>query len=196
MNSVTEEQLPRKTAQPESASVDAGAIDFAAVVARYEAPLLRYVGKLLHRDQEESEDVVQEVFCTMHRYVQKNGADSIHNPSVWLFRIAHNMAIDAARQKGLRRRTRGYLDTDTSEPGFAADEGLDALVQREACKCAVTELDKLPDDLRQVLLLKIIQGLNFRQIGEVTGLTTGNVAYKLNRGLKKLAQRLKETGVI
>jgi len=181
MNSVTEEQLPRKTAQPESASVDAGAIDFAAVVARYEAPLLRYVGKLLHRDQEESEDVVQEVFCTMHRYVQKNGADSIHNPSVWLFRIAHNMAIDAARQKGLRRRTRGYLDTDTSEPGFAADEGLDALVQREACKCAVTELDKLPDDLRQVLLLKIIQGLNFRQIGEVTGLTTGNVAYKLNR---------------
>ena len=55
---------------------------------------------------------------------------------------------------------------------------------------------RLPESHRHVLLLKIVQDMTLREIGRVTGLSLGNVAYRLNQGLKELTRRLKDAGVI
>ena len=49
-------------------------------------------------------DVVQEAFLSLHRHVRQHGQASVVNPAAWLWRVAHNLAIDAIRKRDLEQR--------------------------------------------------------------------------------------------
>jgi RNA polymerase sigma-70 factor (ECF subfamily) len=176
---------------------DAG--DLMAVVAHYQGPLLRYVGRMLNRTDPEAEDIVQEAFVRLHRQVDRHGAASIKNLTTWLFRVAHNLTIDARRRR--LRRKRGpetAVDADARLAERAANE-LDALgevLRREARQVALRELGLLEEQQRQVVLLKIIQGMTFREVAHVVGISVSLVNHRLNQGLAELAQRLRKAGVV
>jgi RNA polymerase sigma-70 factor (ECF subfamily) len=175
------------------------ATDFAAVVSRFETPLLRYVGQLLKPTPHEAEDVVQEVFLRLHRQVSKKGWSSIRNMKTWVFRVAHNLTLDEIRKRGRERRIRDETAQDGQKARTAKDEIGDELrdmVRREACTIAMSQLQALPEEERQVILLRIIEGLSLREIAEITGLSTGNVDYRINKALKELTGRLKDAGVV
>jgi RNA polymerase sigma-70 factor (ECF subfamily) len=175
------------------------ATDFAAVVSRFETPLLRYVGQLLKPTPHEAEDVVQEVFLRLHRQVSKKGWSSIRNMKTWVFRVAHNLTLDEIRKRGRERRVRDEAAQDGQKARTAKDEIGDELgdmVRREACTIAMSQLQTLSEEERQVILLRIIEGLSLREIGEITGLSTGNVDYRINKALRELTGRLKDAGVV
>ena len=174
-------------------------MDFAAVVEQYEGPLLRYVATFVDRGSQESEDVVQETFLRLHRQCGREGSQSIGNLSTWLFRVAHNLAIDLVRKRQQRRSAGERLKEEATEETTRAVEQMDGLVdleRREAVEHAMRILGELPTDQRQVLVLKLLEGQTFRQIGDVIGASSGSVAYRLNQGLAELTRRLKEAGVI
>jgi RNA polymerase sigma-70 factor (ECF subfamily) len=176
---------------------DAG--DLMAVVAAYQGSLLRYVGHMLGRIDDEAEDVVQEVFVRLHGQVAGHGPNSVRHLTTWLFRVAHNLTLDVIRKRTRLQRIAG----DGTDPAAlteeqAADE-LDALgevLRREARDVALRELAQLDEDLRQVVLLKIIQGMTLRQVSEVVGVSLSAVNYRLNQGLTELAKRLRRAGVV
>lgn len=176
------------------------AYDFEAAVSRYQTPLLRYVGQIVGRETaEEAEDLVQETFLRLHRQVAQRGEASVRSLPTWLFRVAHNLALDAVRKRQRERRGRERAVQEGAKDAAEPEQAMDALGEmehREACDKALAELHKLPDQQRHVLLLKIIQGMTLREIGEVTGLTAGNAAYRIDRGLRELSRRLKASGVI
>ncbi len=178
-------------------SPDAG--DLMAVVAHYQSPLLRYVGGMLGPTDHEVEDVVQETFVGLHRQVAGKGRQSIRNLTTWLFRTAHNRTIDVLRR---RSRRRSAAET-TAESAVLAQERvadeLDALsevLRQEACQTALRELTGLDEQYRQVVLLKIIQGMTLRQVAEVVGISVSLVNYRLSHGLTELAKRLRKAGVV
>ncbi|OPZ30469.1 MAG: ECF RNA polymerase sigma factor SigE [Lentisphaerae bacterium ADurb.BinA184] len=160
----------------------------------FETPLLRYVGQVLGRQYDEAQDVVQDVFIRLHRQLESQGRGSIDNLRCWLYRVAHNLAMDCGRRRGRQRRLEEKALSDpvvgetlgTQLPGPARDA-----MHREACENAMREVDRLPDEQRHVLLLKIIQGLTLREISEITGLKIGTVNYRLTQALATLASRLK-----
>jgi RNA polymerase sigma factor (sigma-70 family) len=134
--------------------------------------------------------------------VQEHGSTSIANLSSWLFRVTHNLVMDLGRKKERDQRvmenamqqailTQRDEESDDTSPGSPGD-----LEHREICGRAMAELHRLPDDQKNVLLLKIGQGMSLRQISEVTGLSPGNAGYRINLGLREIARRLKETGAI
>ncbi len=173
--------------------------DFAAVVSRFETSLLRYVGQLLKPTPHEAEDVVQEVFLRLHRQVSRQGWASIKNMKTWIFKVAHNLALDTIRKRGRERRLKDEVTQDGLQTGPAEKEIADPLgdmVHREACSIAMSELQTLPEEERQVILLRIVEGLNLREIGEITGLSIGNVDYRINKALRELTGRLKNAGVV
>jgi RNA polymerase sigma-70 factor (ECF subfamily) len=186
--------------------VNSGGADVAALVPQYQTPLLRYVGALLHGDKDQAQDLVQEAFLRLHRHVQQNGHAGIANPSAWLFRVAHNLAMDVGRKRVLERpapapgseseRTSGGRAHGHGADGRAGADGdvLEELVRKEACTRAMAELQRLPDDQKSVLLLKIVEGMTLREIAQVTGLTVGNAAYRVNQGLRELSRRLTPGG--
>jgi RNA polymerase sigma-70 factor (ECF subfamily) len=171
--------------------------DLMAVVAHYQSPLLRYVGHLLGQvNHESAEDIVQETFIRLHRQVQRRGANSIANLSTWLFRVAHNRTLDILRHNA-RRKPKEQATVEAAAQ--AATDEFDALgevLREEARQVALAALAQLDDDQRQVVLLKVIQGLTFRQIADILDVSLSAVNYRLQQGLTQLARRLKRAGVV
>ncbi|HUS58730.1 MAG TPA: RNA polymerase sigma factor [Planctomycetota bacterium] len=171
--------------------------DFVAIVGQYESPLLRYVGQLLGSNRDGAEEAVQEAFLRLHRQVSEHGRASIENLSAWLFRVAHNLAISTVRRRELERRLREESKDDPLADGADGEpvNALDVLVRKEMCERALAELQMLPQKHKEVVLLKIIQGFSFREIGEITGLSVSHVSYRMNQGLRELSRRLKGAGL-
>jgi len=181
------------------ATVNETPLDFAAVVARFEGPLLRYARQIV-RQEADAQDVVQEAFLRLHRQVQQHGQASIQSMNAWLSRVTHNLAMDLLRKRNLDAALQQNVAQDAPRPTAAspADDPANPgnLETREAAEIALAELNRLPAEQKQVILLRLIQGLKLAEISEVTGLSTGNVDYRVNQGLRELAKRLKNAGVI
>lgn len=181
-----------------AAALDAS--DLMAVVAHYQSPLLRYVGQMLGgTDHEEAEDVVQEAFVRLHRQVAGHGSASVKHLTTWLFRVAHNLTVDLLRRRSRRKRTPETAGSPAVLSDEQAADELDALgevLRREARQVALRELAQLDHRQRQVVLLKVIQGMTLRQVAEVVGISVSLVNYRLNQGLTELSQRLRRAGVV
>jgi RNA polymerase sigma-70 factor, ECF subfamily len=170
-----------------------------AVVAHYQGPLLRYVGRMLGHPDDQREDVVQETFIRLHRQVSSHGASSVKNLTTWLFQVAHNLAIDAVRRKTRRPEEMvASVDPAIVEQEQAADDmdTLSEAIRQEARQVALRELANLDEPHRQVVLLKIVQDMTLRQVAEVVGVSISTVNERLNQALNILARRLKKAGVV
>lgn len=197
MNEYTGTTSPKAIASAGVPELDAS--DLMAVVAHYQSPLLRYVGQILGRVDHEAEDIVQEAFVRLHRQVAGHGSGSVKHLTTWLFRVTHNLTIDVLRRRSQRRRVpETTVDPSALSEEQAADE-LDALgevLRQEARQVALRELAQLDDQQRQVVLLKVIQGMTLRQVAEVVDISVSLVNYRLNQGLTELARRLRRAGVV
>lgn len=167
---------------------------FEAVVRRYQGPLLRYARSRL--GEHDAQDIVQEVFLRLHKALLANGLRDVARVGTWLFRVAHNCAADAIRRKHVDNKARKTIATDSVDEDCVNPGGLDEVVHREDCRLALGLLQKLPPRQKEVLVLKVAEGMTYRQICEVTGLPLGTVGYLMNQGLGKLAHELKSAGVI
>ena len=172
--------------------------DFQAVVGRHESPLLRYVGQIVGPGSGQAQDIVQETFLRLHQHVVRHGPAGIASLPTWLLRVAHNLAIDALRQRQRRQVLQEHAAQEAlaGMPEGQMSEGLEEVERREACRLAMTELHRLPEQQRHLVMLRMVQGLSFRQMSQVTGLSVGNVSYHFDQALRKLARKLQEKGVM
>ena len=88
------------------------------------------------------------------------------------------------------------IEVDRTAEAENAMDGLGEMIRQEATGHALAALKRLPDDQKQVIMLKIIQDMTLREIAEVMGITPSTVNYRLNQGLKAMASRLKQDGVL
>jgi len=197
MNEYTGTTSPKAVAGAGVPSLNAS--DLMAVVAHYQSPLLRYVGQILGRIDHEAEDIVQEAFVRLHRQVAGHGSGSVKYLTTWLFRVTHNLTIDMLRRRSQRKRVpETAVDPSALSEEQAADE-LDVLgevLRQEARQVALRELAQLDEQQRQVVLLKVIQGMTLRQVAKVVGISVSLVNYRLNQGLTELSRRLRRAGVV
>ncbi len=167
-----------------------GDIDaFERLVVRHEEPLLRYVHRLLGNENL-AQDVVQEAFIRLIREARRlRKPDDLSN---WLYRVCRNVCIDLARKEARMRKTHERAAVCAGEGCAGGDP-----VERQEIQTIVSrELDKLPANQREVLILRVQQRKSYNEISRITGLSSGNVGYLVHHGLKDLAQRLKAVGVI
>ena len=159
---------------------DLGAVqEMEAVISEHESALLRYAGGLL-RDGHAAQDVVQNAFIKLFR---QWGPGMKPTPMLraWLFRVVHNEAIDHLRREkrlGLLHERHAMENTLTAQPSDASADRIEQIL------AAVRRLD--PSE-QQVVLLRIQEGLSYREISQITGRTEGNVGCILHHAVKKLA---------
>jgi RNA polymerase sigma-70 factor, ECF subfamily len=150
----------------------------------FRGPLLRYclsLGISMH----DGEEVIQEVFLCLFRHLQLGRSRS--NLRGWIFRVAHNLAL---KQRAADQRTReralaceSIADWHT-DPAPGPEEHL-TLAQRHRRLMAV--VDALPETDRSCLTLRA-EGLRYREIAEVLGISLGSVSISLTRSLARLAR--------
>jgi RNA polymerase sigma-70 factor (ECF subfamily) len=147
-------------------------------------PLLRYLAGFPLTLQD-SEDVIQEVFLALFRYL-RNGK-SHQNVRGWLFRAAHNLAL----KKHLRSRK--YIEN--TGPLFAVEELLadpapnpeDQFAFNQTQKRLLSVVRAMPEQNRWCLYLRA-EGLRYREIAEVLDISLGSVSLYLERSLAHIAR--------
>jgi RNA polymerase sigma factor (sigma-70 family) len=152
-----------------------------------ETPLLRYAFALIGR-RAVAEEIVQEVFLQLH--VHWGDVDS---PRAWLFRSVRNRAYNYIRDN--QREILKIDDGNVQSPN-AEDETPEAtLLRMEAIGALRQIVEELDETDRQLVKLKYFEGLKYRDISAQTGLSIGNVGYRLHHILKELAGKLRPLGI-
>ncbi len=144
--------------------------------------------------RQEAEDLTQEVFVRMFRTLSKFDPNQ-GSLNVWLYRVARNLLIDHYRATRRQRMTSSIDDeespvelreTKAPSPHRAAELG----ELREMLQKALT---RLSPELREAVVLRDLQGLDYREIGQTLEIPDGTVKSRINRGRAELAKILKRT---
>jgi RNA polymerase sigma-70 factor (ECF subfamily) len=149
-----------------------------------ESVLLRYAHGLVGQ-RETAEDIVQDAFLKLHAHWEE-----VTHPRAWLFRCTRNLALSHIRDH--KRET--PMDTGR-EWESASPDPEQALGKLEAIGTLQLLIAELHEDDRGLISLKYHDGLKYDQISQRTGLSVGNVGYKLHHALKNLADSLRRLGV-
>lgn len=149
-----------------------------------ESALLRYAYGLVGQ-RETAEDLVQEAFLKLHAHWHE-----VENKKAWLFRAIRNLALNHLRDH--RRET--VLDAAKDWESGAPDPER-ALARMEAVGTLQLLISELREEERQLIGLKYHEGLKYDQISERTGMSVGNVGYKLHHLLKRLGDAMRRLGV-
>jgi len=170
---------------------------FGMLVEQYQDKIYGYVSRMLH-DPEEAEDVAQEVF--IRAYQNLAGFREAASFPTWLYRIATNLAIDAARSRKSRWGETVSLDepaeTDAGEisrqlPGDR--RGTVSQVESSHLQQIVAEaIAQLSAKLRTVIMLYDIEGLSYEEIAQVLGCPVGTVKSRLFNARSQLRDKLEK----
>lgn len=152
----------------------------------------RFTGK-----DSEAQDLTQEVFLRVYRSLG-SFRSSEGSFSTWLARLTRNLLIDHYR------RTRNERVTDSIEEQLPGSEGRteekfrstsrpDSVVAgREAGELLQAALSRLSPELRETIILRDLQEMEYREIADVLSIPEGTVKSRLNRGRAELARLLKK----
>ncbi len=139
--------------------------------------------------EEDARDVVQEAYLRAWKGLRRFRGDSQF--STWLYRITANTAFTQVQK---RRRQRTTPLEEVAEPVDTRVEASPELVAESGA--GLTELaeavDRLPDGLREVLVLKDVYGLSHEAISEETGISVSAAKVRLHRARKRLRDLLYE----
>jgi RNA polymerase sigma factor (sigma-70 family) len=150
-----------------------------------ESPLLRYAFGVVGR-REVAEEIVQEAFMQLHRHWE-----SVETPRGWIYRSVRNLALNH-----LRDHRREQIDSEAGVTSVDEREAPDAeLARMEAVGYLKTLIEELDVEDRQLVRLKFDEHLSYGAISERTGLTAGNVGYRLHHLLKGLSESLRRVGI-
>jgi RNA polymerase sigma-70 factor (ECF subfamily) len=154
-----------------------------SALERFEAPLTRYAFGITG-DLERARDVVQDTFL---RLCSQSPARLDGRVAPWLFKVCRNRALDV-RKKEARTLS---LDDGRSESWVSPNPTPSAeLEAKEGLTRVLALLMRLPENQREVLRLKFQNELSYREISEITGLSTTNVGFLIHRGLRSLRESL------
>ena len=179
--------------------VQHGDVDaFGLLVTAYEKNVYNVALQMLG-NREDAQDIAQEAFLKAYNSLSSFRGDSKF--SSWLYRIVSNLCLDFKRRQGRRPSSSLTVEDDDGENVQLdiADESQspETLLERKLTREAVRRgLAELPDEQRQILLLREIQGLSYEEIGEAMGLEAGTVKSRIFRARKKLVDYLTKTGNI
>lgn len=145
----------------------------------YESRMVHYAWTILG-DLESARDVAQDTFLKLcHQEPHKVGDP----PAAWLYRVCRNRALDLYRQRKNRPQEPEFLLNELASE--EADPARDS--ERHEDKQGILQAMKsLNEKEQEVVRLKFLHELSYKEIADLTGLKTGNVGFILHSSLKKL----------
>jgi RNA polymerase sigma-70 factor (ECF subfamily) len=151
-------------------------------------PILFRVSYRITNSEDAAEDLCQDAFFRLY---EKNMVfPSPDEAKYWLIRVVKNAALNYAKRKDRERKA---YQKAFREDTRVEDTGEGILIKKESKEEVQEALEKLPDNLRIVLILKEYAELNYKEIGRALGISEGNVKIRVFRARERLAKLLEST---
>jgi RNA polymerase sigma-70 factor (ECF subfamily) len=179
-------------AQPQE---ERGEVPAESDLARFEQALLPHLGaaynlaRWLTRDDHDAEDAVQEAYLRALKFFGGfHGADG----RTWLLAIVRNVCYSSLQKK----RSHGVaiaFDDETHATGADALNPQTLLVREEDRRSMRKAVEELPPELREVVVLRELEGLSYKEVAAIADIPLGTVMSRLARARDRLQQRLGES---
>ena len=161
---------------------------FGELMERYEGKLTRYLGRFL-QDEDAVTDVLQDVL--IKAYVNIQGFDEKYTFSSWIYRIAHNEAVNTIKKR--RSTPFSWFEPEALIPYFAYHDKIEEAIDHEAVKKEIEKvLAKLSEAHREVLILYFYEDLSYKEIALILKIPMSSVGVRINRAKKKAYDLMKE----
>ena len=149
-------------------------------------PILFRVAYRITSSEDAAEDLCQEAFFRLY---EKNMVfPSPDEAKYWLIRVVKNAALNYAKRKTREKKAyQRFFREDTK----VQETGENILLKKETREEVKEALEKLPENLRIVMILKEYGELNYKEIGRSLGISEGNVKVRVFRARERLAALLK-----
>lgn len=136
----------------------------------------------------DAEDLTEQTFLQAYRHFARARRESDGRPlRPWLIRIAHNLAANYHRDRSRRPQT----PLDSIEPPSAKHSTEDVVEGRAELRAVIEQLQELPVDRRDALVMRFSLGMDNREIARAMGKTDGATKVLIHRAIKQLQERLK-----
>jgi RNA polymerase sigma-70 factor (ECF subfamily) len=166
-----------------------GSLDaFNTIVEAYQDHLYALVARMVP-DRDQAADAVQEAFFSAYRNLRSFRGGSVRS---WLSRIAINAAMDQQRLKK-RRPAQPYpeLEDESWQPPAGPDaDPVRTALHTERSKVLAAALASITPDQRHAIVLFDVEGYDYAEIAELTGVSLGTVKSRIHRGRLALRERL------
>jgi RNA polymerase sigma-70 factor (ECF subfamily) len=146
-------------------------IDIETIYRQYGGYIYGYIYGMV-QNKAEAEDLLQDTFLK----VMKSESDKIENMKAWLITVARNTVYDHWRREKRKRTLMPFLKRKKRNIDLKLD------IERE--------IEKLSPKLKEVIILREINQLNYEEISEILGIEIGTVKSRLNRARKELRNLL------
>lgn len=167
---------------------------FEELVRRYQRPIIAYVYRMLN-NYEASLDVTQEVFIKVYNSLARYSSD--YKFSTWIYRIAHNAAIDYMRKNSVSKLS---IEAENADGTYQLQiESLNPTPEQERERTEWRrEIESvvrcLPTVYRELILLRHAQDLSYDEIAEITNLPLGTVKNRLFRAREMMREIFNDRG--
>ncbi|MFN1833999.1 sigma-70 family RNA polymerase sigma factor [Balneola sp. MJW-20] len=165
---------------------------FNELVYRYQDRLHNFLYRYTH-DHQDCEDLVQETFLRVHK--SKDSYERIARFSTWMYTIALNLAKSLYKKKKRMYMVTIHKDDSDPEDREMVIEDHNILPDQQLHeKLCIEQLEKalmeIPEDFREVIVLRDIQQLTYEEISDITDVPMGTVKSRINRGRVQLQDLL------
>jgi RNA polymerase sigma-70 factor (ECF subfamily) len=162
---------------------------FGLLIERYEGKLFHYIKRTINFPDQETEDILQEVFIKAYKNLNSFNPDLKF--SSWIYRITYNHTISYWRKNKNNNLNLSIEDSEILLKTLSTDEdiadNLDTQLESESVREAINSLDK---KYRDVLVLKFLEDKSYEEISDILKKPSGTIATLINRAKTKLKDKL------
>ena len=167
------------------------------LIERHSRRVREYI-RMMVKDNDVADDIFQETFIKAVRVIDEGRYTDNGKFLSWILRIAHNQVIDYFRsrkqQKLVTEADAGYNVLGTLR--FAEHTIEDDMVSAQISSDVRHLVDMLPDEQREVVMLRYYSGLSFKEIAEQTGVSINTALGRMRYALINLRKMIKEKNLV
>ncbi|MFP4152068.1 MAG: RNA polymerase sigma factor [Alkalispirochaeta sp.] len=153
-------------------------------------PILFKVVLRILRDQERAEEVCHDAFVRFYQH--STALPDVPQAKYWLLRVGKNLAYNVSKRRNREgiANQRAYHEPRHNQVGSEA-----ALLRDETVRLVHDAVQRLPRNLRDVIVLKEYGGLSYEEIAATLGISVSNAKVRVHRGRARLAKELEDSDV-
>ncbi|MFP4059707.1 MAG: RNA polymerase sigma factor [Bacteroidota bacterium] len=186
MNNLTDFELVKRFKEGDQLSLE-------CLISRHKNKVYTYI-YLIVKNQQLAEDIFQDTFIKVIKSLNENKYRDNGKFVSWVIRIAHNLIIDHFRkEKQMNTLSNDDYEADLfNSKKFADDNIEDVIVKDQITSDVRTLIDELPDDQREVILLRHYGGMSFKEIADQTNVSINTALGRMRYALINLRKLIEK----